>query len=161
MWQWHTPLIPAFRRQRQWDLYEFEVSLLVSSRTAGATQRNRVSQAGARGGKEKKKTSISFRWTLATYIHTLSPNEREHMSEQTQETAETDTFLSEYIPGPCPNSVLGYEAFRSKRPKSHQKTSVSDPSSLPAWTNRWKQLYCQSHWFGLPNFQKHEKNVCF
>lgn len=31
--RWHTPLIPAFRRQRQVDLTEFEVSLVYKSRT--------------------------------------------------------------------------------------------------------------------------------
>ena len=43
--QWRSiSLIPALRRQRQADLCEFEVSLVygVSSRTAGATQRNPV-----------------------------------------------------------------------------------------------------------------------
>ena len=40
MW-WHTPLIPAFGRQRQVDLCETEASLvyIVTSRTAGATGR--------------------------------------------------------------------------------------------------------------------------
>ena len=39
---WHTPLIPALRRQRQVDVYEFEASLVYrsSSRTARATQKN-------------------------------------------------------------------------------------------------------------------------
>jgi hypothetical protein len=37
--EWHTPLTPALRRQRQADLYEFEASLVyrASSRTARAT----------------------------------------------------------------------------------------------------------------------------
>jgi hypothetical protein len=41
---WCTPLAPALGRQRQVDLFEFEVSLLYksSSRTARATQRNPV-----------------------------------------------------------------------------------------------------------------------
>jgi hypothetical protein len=41
---WHTPLIPALRRQRQADLCECENSLIYggSSRTARATQRNPV-----------------------------------------------------------------------------------------------------------------------
>ena len=41
---WPTALIPAFRRQRQVDLCEFKANLvyIVSSRTAGATQRNPV-----------------------------------------------------------------------------------------------------------------------
>lgn len=38
------PFIPAPRRQRQMDLYEFEASVVyrVNSRTAKATQRNPV-----------------------------------------------------------------------------------------------------------------------
>jgi hypothetical protein len=41
-----TPLIPALGRQRQVDLYEFEVSLIyrASSRTVKATQRDPVSK---------------------------------------------------------------------------------------------------------------------
>ena len=40
------PLIPALRRQRQVDHYEFEASLVyrVSPRTTKATQRNPVSK---------------------------------------------------------------------------------------------------------------------
>ena len=40
----HMPLIPAVRRQRQADLWEFEASLIyrVCSRTDWATQRNPV-----------------------------------------------------------------------------------------------------------------------
>jgi hypothetical protein len=36
---WHTPFIPAFKRERQVGLHEFEASLvcIVSSRTAEAT----------------------------------------------------------------------------------------------------------------------------
>ena len=30
-WWWSTPLIPALRRQRQVDLYEFEASLVYKS----------------------------------------------------------------------------------------------------------------------------------
>jgi hypothetical protein len=43
---WHTPLIPALRRQRPWELSEFKASLVyrVSSRTARVTQRNPVSK---------------------------------------------------------------------------------------------------------------------
>ena len=44
---WHTPLIPAFVRQRQAELYELEVNLVyrVSYMTARAvTQRNPVSK---------------------------------------------------------------------------------------------------------------------
>ena len=51
-WWWHTPLTPAFRRQKQEDLSEFEVSLVyrVSSRTARiVTQGNPVSKE--KGGK--------------------------------------------------------------------------------------------------------------
>jgi hypothetical protein len=42
---WHTPLIPALRRQRQ-GISEFEASLVykVSSRTVRAIQRNPVSK---------------------------------------------------------------------------------------------------------------------
>jgi len=50
----HTFIVPAFRRQKQVDLCEFETSLVykVSSRTVGAvTQRNPVS-GGRRGGGE-------------------------------------------------------------------------------------------------------------
>jgi hypothetical protein len=47
---WHMPLIPALGRQR---ISEFKASLVyrVSSRTARATQRNRVSK------KQNKKTN--------------------------------------------------------------------------------------------------------
>lgn len=56
---WHTPLVPAPRRQRQAKLHEFEASLLfkVSSRTGEATQRNSESKRGGRrgGGKGRGK----------------------------------------------------------------------------------------------------------
>ena len=44
MW-WYTPLIPAPRKQRQADIYEFKASLVytASSRTARATRRNPMS----------------------------------------------------------------------------------------------------------------------
>lgn len=45
-WWWHTPLIPAFGKQKQVDLREFETSLFykASSRIARTiTQRNPVS----------------------------------------------------------------------------------------------------------------------
>lgn len=44
MW-WHLPLILAFRRQRQEDLYDFEVSLvyIMSSGTAKAAEWDPVS----------------------------------------------------------------------------------------------------------------------
>jgi hypothetical protein len=53
---WHTSLIPALRRQRQADLYEFKASLVyrVSSRTARTSQRNPVSE------KKKKKKCRSY-----------------------------------------------------------------------------------------------------
>ena len=40
------PLLPAIRRQKQMDLFEFETSLVyrVSSKTARTTQRNPVSK---------------------------------------------------------------------------------------------------------------------
>jgi hypothetical protein len=43
---WYTLLIPAFKRQRQPDCYEFEATLgyTTSFRTARATQRNPVSE---------------------------------------------------------------------------------------------------------------------
>ena len=46
-WWWHVPIITAFRRQRQGDLFtEIQASLVykASSRTARATQRNLVSK---------------------------------------------------------------------------------------------------------------------
>jgi hypothetical protein len=44
MW-WHTPLVPAFRRQTV-DFYEFKARLinLVSSRLAKATEKDSVSK---------------------------------------------------------------------------------------------------------------------
>jgi hypothetical protein len=53
---WRIPLIPALRRQRQLDLYEFETSRVyrVSSRTARAIQRIPVSK------KKKKKRVIIY-----------------------------------------------------------------------------------------------------
>ena len=47
------PLVPALKRQRQADLYEFKVNLVyrMSSRRARATQRNPV----AKNQKKKKK----------------------------------------------------------------------------------------------------------
>ena len=53
---WHTPLIPALRRQRQVGLYEFKASLVyrISSRIARATQRT-LSQKKKKKRKEKEK----------------------------------------------------------------------------------------------------------
>jgi hypothetical protein len=53
---YHTPLIPALRRQRQEDLCECEDSLVyrVSSRTANATQRNPLFKT------TNKKLSLDF-----------------------------------------------------------------------------------------------------
>ena len=56
-WWWHTPLIPALRRQRQVDLCELEASLVYkeSSRTARAiTQRGHVSKNQAESNNDKK-----------------------------------------------------------------------------------------------------------
>jgi hypothetical protein len=56
MW-WCTPLIPAFRKQRQVGLYEFQASLLyrVSSRTSRATQRNPVTKKERRRRRRRRK----------------------------------------------------------------------------------------------------------
>jgi hypothetical protein len=55
---WHTPLIPALRRQRQW-ISEFKASLVykVSYKTARATQRNPVSR---KKQKQKQKNNSVF-----------------------------------------------------------------------------------------------------
>jgi hypothetical protein len=71
---WHTPLIPAFWRQRQ-AISEFEASLVykVSSRTARATQRNPVSKnqrerERERIEKNKHSTNILQGYTYLIYI---------------------------------------------------------------------------------------------
>ena len=52
----HTPLLPALGRQKQEDFCEFEANLtyIVSSRTARATQRNPVSKT------KQNKTLINY-----------------------------------------------------------------------------------------------------
>jgi hypothetical protein len=52
VWRWRTPLTPAFGRQRQEDLLEFEASL--GFRVPGQPERNLVSKA-----KNKTKQKIS------------------------------------------------------------------------------------------------------
>ena len=56
---WHTPLIPAFRRQRQW-ISVFEASLVykVSSRTARAIQRNPGLKNKNKNKKKNKNTKV-------------------------------------------------------------------------------------------------------
>ena len=51
----HVPLIPAFRKQRQVDLCEFQSSSVYRARTARATQGNPVSGRGK--GKKENKTN--------------------------------------------------------------------------------------------------------
>ena len=51
MW-WFTPLIPAFRKQRQADLCEASLVYRASSRTARVTQRNPVFKK--RGGEKQR-----------------------------------------------------------------------------------------------------------
>ena len=59
-WWWHTPLVPALRRQRQENLCEFEASLAykASSRTARTTQKNPVSKTNKQNKtKQKQRTT--------------------------------------------------------------------------------------------------------
>jgi hypothetical protein len=57
---WHTPLIPALRRQGQ-TISEFEASLVykVSSRTARAIQRNPVLKSKNKKQKDEEDYSYS------------------------------------------------------------------------------------------------------
>ena len=57
---WHTLLIPALRRQTWEELCEFEANLVyrASSKTAGATQRNRFS-------KQTTKQEIDTSWKVS------------------------------------------------------------------------------------------------
>jgi hypothetical protein len=52
---WHTPLIPAGGRGRRISEFEASQFYKVSSRTAKATQRNRVSKNQKKKKKKKKK----------------------------------------------------------------------------------------------------------
>ena len=66
-WQlWRTPLIPAFGRQRQVDLCEFEASLVyrVSSRTDRVTQRNSV----LKNKQAKKKKNYHFEILMNVHL---------------------------------------------------------------------------------------------
>jgi hypothetical protein len=67
---WYMPLIPALRRQRQEDLYEFEASLVyrVSARTARTTQRNLSRKTSKNKNKNKKLEvkSVSLMGFLST-----------------------------------------------------------------------------------------------
>ena len=59
---WHTPLIPALRRQRQVDFYEFKASLVyrVSSRIARRTlSQKKRKKKRRREKKQKRKISVN------------------------------------------------------------------------------------------------------
>ena len=51
---WHTPLIPALRRQRQVDLCEFKVSPDYRPAYTEKPCRRRVKEENGRGGEEEK-----------------------------------------------------------------------------------------------------------
>ena len=76
-WWWLTPLIPAFGRQSQTDLCEFEASLVfrVSSRTTRATRRNLVSKN--KKTKQINKTNQPNKQketTRASFLHSQIPS---------------------------------------------------------------------------------------
>ena len=69
---WQIPLILAFKRHRQMHLCEFEVSLVyrTSSRTARATQRDRVWKS--RKQKKRKKNELTIALTSSVGIIKLT-----------------------------------------------------------------------------------------
>jgi hypothetical protein len=50
-WCWHTPLIPVLWRQRQVDLCEFEISLVVHRASLGQPELLRRETLSCLGGK--------------------------------------------------------------------------------------------------------------
>ena len=94
-WWWHTLLIPAFRRQRQMDLWEFEASLVhrMNSRTGSkATEEPYLEKQKQKKSSLNHRTSLPVRFPIS--IAPLFFNLAHPGSHQSPQTAVSGSLLT-------------------------------------------------------------------